>query len=788
MNKTQKIEEILNLWGKYLSKDKVLYVGDNISSEKANTAISSYAKEISIQDILGLIDTTSFGEATNGIIFSDDSVYFKMSHEDKAVRFHYDKIINVDVISEHIESKVKISDASKTYFYNEFSINPYSLNQILNEIIKVIKKDGNINEYNTTIDGLIEKPGQNDNINIYEARNRNKNIIRDILNKYKNDISDLYSFYIGDNIPIKKINNVIKSYASGVLEDEVIGLLDMTIFGSATEGLIFTTNKLYIKPPLKKTIKVWYEDILGIGGFKDELSIVADGEMYSCSLSSVNVETIELAVNEIIVELKFDKFQSGYESVKNEINYDSKDTKLVYGNGIANYEVVNKTFEEAKFHGAQGHGFAAERANHLIDKLKGYDAKILGDSNIKDGADRMVNGIEIQSKYCKTGSKCISECFRDGKFRYFSENRKPMKIEVPSDMYDDAVKAMKNRISKGQVQGITDVNKAEELVIKGSITYRQAQNIAKAGTIESLAYDSVNGVISSSFSFGITSLITFARYIWNGDDFDVALKYAAYEGIKVGGVAFTTGILVSQLSKAGVNGIIANATSGIFNGDLGTKGASFLVGAFRDSTTISQSTLANSAAKILSDNMLTAGITITVLSTIDIANIFAGKISGAQFFKNITKTTGTVAGGTGGWMIGATAGSVVPVVGTIIGGIAGSIIGSAITRKATSAIVDSFIEDDANDMIKIIEQTFKKVSDEYFLTYKEAEKIVDRLKEKIDATLLKDLFASSDREGFAENILIPIVENQIKKRKKIIIPTIEEMMLGVDKIFEEVYN
>lgn len=37
-------------------------------------------------------------------------------------------------------------------------------------------------------------------------------------------------------------------------------------------------------------------------------------------------------------------------------------------------------------------------------------------NNALNGADRIVDGIEIQSKYCKTGSRCINECFsEDGK-------------------------------------------------------------------------------------------------------------------------------------------------------------------------------------------------------------------------------------------------------------------------------------------------------------------------------------------------------------------------------------
>lgn len=45
------------------------------------------------------------------------------------------------------------------------------------------------------------------------------------------------------------------------------------------------------------------------------------------------------------------------------------------GLGIGNFQIVNNQFEEEKFHSRQGHGFAAERANHLYDKLTGHNAK-----------------------------------------------------------------------------------------------------------------------------------------------------------------------------------------------------------------------------------------------------------------------------------------------------------------------------------------------------------------------------------------------------------------------------
>ncbi len=52
--------------------------------------------------------------------------------------------------------------------------------------------------------------------------------------------------------------------------------------------------------------------------------------------------------------------------------------------------------------GGQGHGFAAEQGNHIVDRVRLKNARILGDNNARNGADRLVSGTEIQTKYCST--------------------------------------------------------------------------------------------------------------------------------------------------------------------------------------------------------------------------------------------------------------------------------------------------------------------------------------------------------------------------------------------------
>ena len=53
------------------------------------------------------------------------------------------------------------------------------------------------------------------------------------------------------------------------------------------------------------------------------------------------------------------------------------------GLAIGHYGTINKGYDEERFHSKQGHGFAAERANDLYDKLTGHKSQIVGDDNQK---------------------------------------------------------------------------------------------------------------------------------------------------------------------------------------------------------------------------------------------------------------------------------------------------------------------------------------------------------------------------------------------------------------------
>jgi gas vesicle protein len=317
-----------------------------------------------------------------------------------------------------------------------------------------------------------------------------------------------------------------------------------------------------------------------------------------------------------------------------------------------------------------------------------------------------------------------------------------MIIEVPADKYEAAIVAFEQRIKNGEVAGVEDPGKAKEIVKKGYFSYEQAKNIAKIGIVESLAFDTVNGVINASSTMSISAMLAFALAIWNGKGFDAALKSSIYLGIKLGGATYFTEVLSDHILSLGFNGIVSGG--------------------------------AETFSEVLIENAVTGAASVVVLSTVDIINIMRGRISGMQLLKNISNTACTVAGGTAGWIGGAAVGSVFPFIGSTIGAFVGGLVGSfaagTLAGRASNAILNKIIEDDANKMVQIIERQFIKICENNLLNQQEAENIIENLKSELSGGKLKDMYASQDRDKFAHDLLVKYMKREVRKRKRVTLP------------------
>lgn len=459
-------------------------------------------------------------------------------------------------------------------------------------------------------------------------------------------------------------------------------------------------------------------------------------------------------------------------------NTETEENSILHGGSLAghvigNNKTVQDVIEQSRFTARQGHGFAAERGNNLADRLKGKNAVVVGDDNLKNGPDRKIlnrNGsiTWIQDKYYAEAEQGIEACFDEkGLFRYLDGDGNPMQIEVPSDQYEQAVALMEEKVKSGKIPGVTDPAEAKTLVRKGSLSYSQARNLAKAGTFESLKYDAVNGIISATCAIGISALLNYAACVVNGAESAEAARIAVMEGLKAGGVVFGTAVICGQLAKTGAVKVFEPGSQALMNA-LGPRFTQTIVKAYGSgASTVTGANAVRTAAKLMRIQALATGVTVILLSADDIVNLFQGRISSEQFIKNLAVTTAGAAGGAVGWVVGATAGTAVsPGIGTNVGGIAGSIAIGAATGYSTEKVMHLFIEDDAEKMVSIIEETFGQLADAYLINEEEADQITGEIAELLNGKndKLKEMFQSEDRNAYALEFMEPIFEKQVSKR------------------------
>ena len=432
-----------------------------------------------------------------------------------------------------------------------------------------------------------------------------------------------------------------------------------------------------------------------------------------------------------------------------------------------------------RFNGRQGHGYAAEQGNNLYDTINGRNAEILGDDNAKNGPDRMVDGQLIQTKYCQNANASVNSGFKNGKYRYLDSNGNPMQLEVPSDQYDEAIRIMEEKIRKGQVPGCKNPKDASKIIRKGNITLKQAINIAKAGTVESLVFDAVHGAVIGLSAAGISSTIVLARALWNGEDLDTALDIAMYSGIQAGGITFVTSVISSQITKTGVSNLLIEPSNELVK-LLPSTVRKQLLAAIRDGAPIYGATASKNLAKLLRGNFITQVVTVLVLSSNDIFHYAQGKISGKQLFKEVTTL---VSGLIGGGVVGVLLAPLGPV-----GVIIGSIIGTGLSSEAMRRLLNQFIEDDAVKLIEIVNSRLTVLANEYLLSKCELDLVVEVLRGCLVYSKLLEMYASKDRIIFADELVEKCITSVIIWRTNILIPDQVSLTKSISRVLIKIKN
>lgn len=417
-----------------------------------------------------------------------------------------------------------------------------------------------------------------------------------------------------------------------------------------------------------------------------------------------------------------------------------------------------------------GHGWSAEIMNDKLDRLSGKEAHILGNDNAKNGADRIVNGEAIQTKYCNTPTKSINAAFdhkSDGNFKYLNQDGTPMQIEVPKDQYDKAVGVMEQKIQEGKVPGITNPDEAKNIVRKGNVTYQEAKNYAKFCTQESLKFDAMTGSIVALCAAGISFTINTAICFYRGGDIKKAMQESVIIGISSGGKAFAIHMISAQAQRIPA---VANFLKSAININFGTGSKMATALSNVGGGTKQGLSVSNAATTTIRSTVVVAAATLAVTSSIEIMQMMRGRISGMQCVKNIAINSASIAGGSAGALAGAALGSVIlPGVGTFVGGLIGGMAASISASMLAKISMDSIIEDDITKKQRlffehmILLATLFKLSKEEADVFKNmVDEIVQKDKNFFNTTILiKEIIPSSNR------VLKPLIVLVLKKRPRI---------------------
>lgn len=431
-----------------------------------------------------------------------------------------------------------------------------------------------------------------------------------------------------------------------------------------------------------------------------------------------------------------------------------------------------------RLHARQGHGYAAEQANDGIDTLFGRNARILGDDNAKNGADRMVDGQFIQTKYCQDARTSVNAGFENGgqgSYRYLDKNGNPMQLEVPSDQYDEAVRCMEQKIKEGKVPGVSDPKRAKDLIRKGHVTYAQAKAIAKAGTIESLTFDAAHGVVIGASALGISATITFAQAIWNGESVEKAVEQALIAGLQAGGAGFLIAVGTAQMARTGVNQVLMTPSIALVK-VLPPPVRQALVNFLRTGAPIYGEAATRNLAKLMRSNVIASTVTIVVLSSGNIINYFRGRISAAQLMAEVSVLAAGIVGGyIGGAFLGALFGP--------LGAIAGGMIVGSLSSSAAQKLISEFHESDAEKMIEILQDSLQQLAPGYLLNQEEGLLVVEELRKLLNAEVLLCMFASKDQKLFADTLVEEAIHRVICCRAPISVPKCDEFTNGLARVF-----
>lgn len=569
-----------------------------------------------------------------------------------------------------------------------------------------------------------------------------------------NNFNTVENGYMGENIPWGRVNAFLSYFEKNIETDNVLFYFPIQSkkFDKLREyGYAVTNYGIYycVEYEDSNTSKfIPFYHIKQCYVKDDELSMHFVGEDDQSFYKYIRNSTLANPLCDFLHSLISENYNTvDPETVIDRQDYNIIEMKNYSRSGVASAVLSSKLSieqwnkEQKNYLNArQAGGYAAEYANNTIDRALGKNVENMAQQldergkQLKNGADRLVNGVEIQTKYYQSASATVNAAFDNGRPRYIRSDGsgKMMQIEVPREQYQGALEIMQGKIDRGEIPNIGVGEDATNYIRKGHVTYQQAQNIAAAGTVEGIVTDGMSGAVVAVPGASISALLTIAFTYWNSEDEKLAISSGLKVGTEVLGRTVAAQIIAGQLNRESLAvPLIKNAT---IHNPLSNVGKG-----------IEAATAGKFEAKMVNGTIAMA----TVAFGPDVIRNLQGKISTDQLLKNSAVTASGIA-----------AGLFCPVGGPIA-----SIVASMATSFVVKNILDDYIEDDVQKMFRVLKLQFLDNVMALGLSDEEIKEVANETIAHPDIeNILKNMYMTGRAEEYARDLVQGAVLNVLEER------------------------
>lgn len=243
---------------KYSSSGRV-HVAPNIPKKLLSNALAAYDLTLDPSDVVVLIDDTMFGSGKDGCLIGHDCLAIRETFSD-AVSYAYSEVQSLEIQG----SKLFLNKRQAIAFNMP---DKADLNQCFSLVLEWMRSQSGDQPSAKRAEVKAAAGSQELSAAQVDA------VVQMTVNLAER--LGLERVYVRPHIPQKKLQAALESYGANMREDEVLVLIDDTLFGGAKEGVLMGESKLALKMVFEAPRLFFWRHLEGLSVEKRDLYINA---------------------------------------------------------------------------------------------------------------------------------------------------------------------------------------------------------------------------------------------------------------------------------------------------------------------------------------------------------------------------------------------------------------------------------------------------------------------------------------------------------------------------------